>query len=77
MIDQLLERLMHCPCVVDRHQAVIFALSSEDPQDATLRRSAPIMYLASVVMVTMQCLILARLSFSNLVMPCLHSDQCR
>ena len=55
---------------------MIFALTSDDPGDLPLKRSAPCMFFLGVLMVVAQIIIMARLTFSNIVTPCLHSDQC-
>ena len=55
---------------------MIFALTSDDPGDLPLKRSAPCMFFLGALMVVAQIIIMARLTFSNIVTPCLHSDQC-
>lgn len=58
------------------HQATLFYLVTNDPQDEPMRQWAPAMFASSVVMVAVQCATALAVCISTFLPSCQTSDQC-
>ena len=59
-----------------RHQAVVFAVSRTDPEDAALNKRARVMFLLSVLIVLIQCVTMPRLFSGVVAEQCEDQDAC-
>ena len=58
------------------HQATVFALGSDAPEDAALNARAPAMFALGVFMVLLQCVTMPRLFIASLSESCVTQDDC-
>ena len=58
------------------HQATIYFLTSTDEEDAQMRRRAPLMYVAGVILVVVQIISMYGVVMGMMAPPCINNVQC-